>query len=68
MSRSLGANVRRKARHQDNSYETLGRQMFERGEPCPPNVRTRGKDHAKWRGWTRAAAAARTAQANRRTP
>jgi hypothetical protein len=59
MSRSLGNRVRNKAAHKAGSYEEEGRAMFGRGEPCPPKPSDRGKAYAKWRGWQRAATAAR---------
>ena len=71
MSRLLGcrARLRRQCKTGelvDVSPEAEGRRMFERGEPCPRFEPVRGECHringearARWRGWQRAAAAAR---------
>lgn len=60
MSRSLGRTARIKAANRESGYEADGRRLFESGQPCPPRPSDRGKKYAEWRGWQRAAAAART--------
>jgi len=59
MSRSLGRRVILKSRNMN--HEADGRAMFAAGRECPPKSADRGKEHAVWRGWQRAATEARTA-------
>lgn len=58
MSRSLGRRVIAKSRNMN--HEDDGRAMFAEGRPCPPKSADKGKAHALWRGWQRAATAARS--------
>ena len=60
--RPLALNQQRKKMLKSYSPEEEGRRMFERGEACPHNDTSHGKKHARWRGWQRAAMAARTAK------
>jgi hypothetical protein len=54
----MSAGLRRPKRV--NGEEAEGRQMHTDGKPCPPDDGSKGKKHAVWRGWMRAAAEART--------
>lgn len=58
MSRSLGRRAILKSRNMNP--EADGRAMFKEGRPCPPKSMDKGKEHALWRGWQRAATEART--------
>jgi hypothetical protein len=60
VSRALGRKTRLKQLYAEVRPDAQGREMFKRGEPCPPGKNDKGTQHARWRGWMRAAAEART--------
>lgn len=60
MSRSLGHKALHKKVQKEGGLDAEGRKMFADGLPCPPEWNdARGKDHARAKGWRRAAAEAR---------
>ncbi|MFC4923639.1 hypothetical protein [Delftia deserti] len=59
MSRSLGHKALHKKVQKEGGLDAEGRKMFADGLPCPPDNGDHGKDHARAKGWRRAAAEAR---------